>query len=80
MKLPLPALDVDLLIEHNGHQATLQGAGHHFVARFPTLRSLFHFLRTLWPLRKRLPREVEFQVEWKGFRFPSNRFAKGRGV
>src|SRR5271165_1804786 len=70
MKRPLPALDLDLRIEHRGRQASVQGSGKHFVAKCPTLLSLFHFLFALWPLRKQFPTEYNFQIEWRGFRFP----------
>ncbi len=70
MPKPLPLLDLDLLIEHGGHEAALTGSGRQFVAKFPTLASLFHFSRALWPWRRNLPSEYSIQVEWRGFRFP----------
>lgn len=73
MKLPLPALDLDLVIEHEGYQAEVKGSGRHFVAKVPTLLGLLHFARTLWPARKAFPRDYEVQVEWRGFRFPRTR-------
>lgn len=73
MKKPLPALDLNLLIEHGGHQTSVIGSRYDFVARFPTLLSLLHFVRTLWPSRKEFPRGYGFQIEWKGFRFPLKR-------
>ena len=39
------------------------------VARFPTLLSLLHFSLAFWPVRKRVPGEFQFQVEWRDFRF-----------
>ncbi len=70
MKWQLHALDLDLLIEHRGYQARVKGSGRHFVAKFPTLLALFHFLRILWPSRKQLPDGFDFQMEWRGLRFP----------
>ena len=69
MNRPVPALDLDLLIEHGGHQVGVKGSGRHFVAKFPTLLSLLHFLLAFWPVRKRVPGEFQFQVEWRDFRF-----------
>ena len=45
MKRPIPDLDVDLLIEHDGYQLKLRGSEMRFVANFPTLLSLLHFYR-----------------------------------
>ncbi len=70
MTRPLPALDVDLVVEHEGYQAKLQGSGRDFVAVFDTLASLVHFVRAAYPFRKSLPSEYRFQIECKGFRFP----------
>ena len=70
MKQPPPVLDVDLLIEHGGHQLKLSESGTRFAARFPTLLSLFHFLRISWASRKRNPREASFSVEWRRLRIP----------
>ena len=70
MKRPLPVLDVDLLIEHGGHQLKLRGSGTRFAAKFPTLLSLLHFLRISWSSRKRIPREASFHVEWRRLRIP----------
>jgi hypothetical protein len=64
MKRPLPALDVDLLIEHDGRHLELRGSEMRFVARFPTLASLFHFLRIFWPYRNRAPLEATLEIEW----------------
>jgi len=73
MKRLLRSLDVDLRLEHAGHHASVSGSRGNFVIKFPTLLSLFHFLRVLWPSRRRVPEGCNFQVEWKGFRFPPNR-------
>ena len=64
----LPALDLDLRIAHGGHRFELKGSRLCFVARFATLRSLLHFLRLGWSLRRQLPREVSLSVEWHNFR------------
>ena len=69
MNPPWPALDVDLLIEHDGHQVGVTGSGRHFVAKFPTLFSLLHFSWAFWSVRKHVPREFQFQVELRDFRF-----------
>jgi hypothetical protein len=65
MTQPPPVLDVDLLIERGGHQLKPRGSGACFAARFPTLLSLFHFLRIAWPFRKRIPQEAASHVEWR---------------
>jgi hypothetical protein len=61
-------LDVDLLIERGGHELKLSGSGIRFVARFPTLRSLFHHLRFFWPARNLIPGSVQILVEWRKLR------------
>jgi hypothetical protein len=68
MKRPLPVLEVDLLIEHDGHHLKLRGSGMRFVAKFPTLLSLFHFLRNFWSFKQHVPREASLQVEWRQLR------------
>lgn len=70
MKPPLPVLDIDLLIEHGGHDLKLRGSGMRFVAKFPTLLSLFHFLRIFRSFKRRIPREASLQFEWRRFRIP----------
>lgn len=70
MKQPPPVLDVDLLIEHAGHQLKLRGSGTRFAAEFPTLLSLFHFLRISWTSRNQMPKATSFHVEWRGIRIP----------
>ena len=65
MQRPLPDLDVDLLVEHEGHTLKLRGAGNRFAAKFPTLIALLHFSRIFWPSRKRLPEEILLRVEWR---------------
>jgi len=69
----LQSLDVDLRLEHNGHQAAVSGSKGSFVVKFPSLFSLFHFARVLWPSRKQVPAGCKVQIEWKGFRFPPSR-------
>jgi hypothetical protein len=70
MRRSLPVLDVDLLIDHGGHQLKLKGSEMCFAAKFPTLRSLFHFFRIFWSSRTRIPREASFHVEWRRLRIP----------
>jgi hypothetical protein len=70
MKRPLPVFEVDLLIEHGGHRLKLRGSGTRFAARFPTLLSLFQFLRISWASRKRIPPQASFHVEWRRLRIP----------
>ena len=65
MQRPLPDLDVDLLVEHEGHTLQLVGAGKRFAAKFPTLISLVHYSRIFWSSRHRLPSEVSLKVEWR---------------
>ena len=69
MNPPLPALDVDLLIEHQGHRVEVKGSGRHLVATFPTLFSLWHFSRAFWPVRNYVPLDLDFKVEWRSFRW-----------
>lgn len=78
MKRPLPVLDLDLLIEHGGHQLKLRGSKMRFVARFPTLLSLLHFLLVFWPYRKLAPRGASFRVEWRQLRIPVKTASEGR--
>jgi hypothetical protein len=66
MTPPLPALDLDLRVEHGGHRVSLTGTGKRFTARFPTVASLLHFARIFWPLRKRFPREYSLRVSLRG--------------
>lgn len=68
--IPLPVLEVDLLIEQGGRRLHLQGSGTHFVASFPNFASLLHFAPILWPYRKRIPRPSSLHVEWRGLRIP----------
>ncbi len=73
MKRLLPELDVDVVIEHGGHQMAVSGSGKRFVARFQNLGAIVHFGMRAWPFRKLMPSSCEWQVEWKGRRFPSDR-------
>ncbi len=66
MRHTLRALDIDLQIEHGGHQLKLTGSGMRFVARFPTLLSIVHFTPIFWPVRKILPSEARVRIEWRG--------------
>lgn len=70
MKHTLPALDVDLLIEHDGHHMKLRGSAMRFVAKFPTLLSLAHFMRFFWSSRKRIPHEASVHLEWRQLSIP----------
>jgi hypothetical protein len=70
MKPPLPALDVDLLIEHGVHHMRLKGSETRFAARFSTLSSLWHFLRIFWSYRRGACHEATVQVEWRQFIVP----------
>ncbi|MDZ4796569.1 MAG: hypothetical protein SGI92_00295 [Bryobacteraceae bacterium] len=66
MKHTLRALDVDLQIEHGGHDLKLTGSGMRFVARFPTLLSTVHFVPIFWSVRKSLTCEAYVRIEWRG--------------
>jgi hypothetical protein len=68
MRPLLRALDVDLVLEYQGHPMNLQGSGGRFAARFPTLSSAIVFLRALWPYRKRLPSGITIDLQWKWIR------------
>ena len=72
MQPPFPSLDLDLLIEHAGHQLTLSGSGMAFIATFPSLASLFHFARLGWSFRSQIPRHATLRVAWRGFSIPVN--------
>ena len=65
MQRPLPALEVDLLIEHGGHAMKVTGSASRFVANFPSLRAVLHFARVFWPLRKRIPHQIALEAEWR---------------
>lgn len=69
IQLPI-VVEVDLLIEHDGRQLTVQGSGGNFVARFPTLASLFHFARIIWARRTAAPIDATFQVAWRRLSIP----------
>ena len=66
--LDLNLVDVDLLVEHDGHKLKLNGSDSRFVARLPTLVSLFHFGGLFWSLRKRIPQQASLHMEWRPFR------------
>ena len=71
--LPLPALEVDLVIEHGGHAVTLTGSSSGLVANFPSLRAMLHFARVFWPLRSRIPNQIGLEAEWRQLRVPVRR-------
>lgn len=60
----LNALELDLLISHEGHEVALQASGGAFVARFESFASLVHFFRAAWPSRKLVPAGIDVRVEW----------------
>jgi len=66
----LPELDVYLDVEHEGHGLKLTGSGTQFEAAFPSIQSAIHFLRVLWPIRKKLPPKISVSVRWRSFRIP----------
>jgi len=67
---PVPhVLECDLLIEHQGRQLRLEGSGGEFIARFPTLASLVHFVPLGWAYRRSLPAKIAVQVKWKNLSF-----------
>ena len=68
MKHTPPALEIDVIFEHGGRQATLKGSGHIFVATFPTLLSLIHFWRVLRGWRNKFPTGYGLRIEWRGVR------------
>lgn len=70
MTPPIPVLDVDLLIEHDGHRLKLRGSERRFVANVPTLLSLLHFSRIFWQYRKRVAEEYSLEVQWRQLRIP----------
>ncbi len=74
MQLPLHVLDLDLLVQHGGHEVSVKGTGGQFVARFPTLFSLLHFSSAMWPIRKHIPPGMGLQVELHGLRLRVSKF------
>ncbi len=73
MQPPLPALEVDLVIEHGGHAVKVTGSASRVVANFPSLRAALHFARVFWPLRKQVPNQIGLQAEWRQLRVPLRR-------
>lgn len=65
----LQAVELDLTVEQGGHLMTLQGADGEFVVTFPTLRSLLHFGREMWPQRHLKPKGIRVSVRWRGLRW-----------
>ena len=61
----LPSLELDLRIEHDGHQLSLTGSRMRFCANFPTLLSAVHFVRMFWPSRRFLPANASVRVQWR---------------
>ena len=61
-------LEVALRVEQGGHQLEVVGAGRRFVVRFPTLLSLLHYVRIVWPSRDLIPRSLSVLVEWRRLR------------
>lgn len=68
----LRALELDLAVEHEGHLVRLTGAGGRFLVRFPTLSSLIHFGRVVFPARKQFPSGFSVRLEWRGLGFRVN--------
>lgn len=66
----LPNLKLDLLIEQHGHQVRLTGSGSAFLATFPTLASLLHFAKLLWPFRHHRPANVSLRIQWGWLNLP----------
>lgn len=69
----LPALDLNVVVEHGGHRVAVTGSGRRFIATFATVSSLLHFFFASWRLRKFFPESYSFQAEWRGRRFPPSR-------
>ncbi len=69
MRLP-PVIEVDLLIEHDGRHLTVRGSGRNFVAKFPSLPSLFHFARIFWAHRTEAPIDAIVQIAWRRLSIP----------
>lgn len=61
----LRAVELDLVVEQDGHQATLQAQDGNFLVTFPTLRSLLHFARELWPQRHQMPMGITVAIRWR---------------
>lgn len=68
LDLDLGRLDVDLLIEHEGHRMKLTGSQNRFAAEFSSLVSLFHYARTFWSQRKIAPPGTSLSIGWRGLR------------
>ena len=65
----LPRVELNLLIEHEGHEFRLTGTRNRFLADFPTLLSAVHFSRVLWPSRRLLPVGISMRVQWRWVSF-----------
>lgn len=65
----LQAVELDLVIEQGGQRMTVRGQNGQFLATFPSLRSLFHFARELWPWRQHKPSGVRVVVGWRSLRW-----------
>ncbi len=74
MQLPPHVLDLDLVLQHDGHEVSVKGTDGQFVARFPTLLSLLHFSTALWPVRKHIPAGMGLHVELHGLRLRVSKF------
>ena len=61
-------LEVALRVEQGGHQLEVVGEGRRLVVKFPTLLSILHYVRIVWPARDRIPQSLSVLVEWRRLR------------
>jgi hypothetical protein len=64
-----PELALELQIENGGHRMRISGSAGQYVAEFPSLRSLVHFLAIGWRWRGQVPRGWRVQMAWRGLRW-----------
>jgi len=70
--LPYLNLEVNLHLEHSGHNLDITGTGPDYTLRFPSLASALHYAMNFWPLRKRLPEGTVIHLQYRSFTFRYN--------
>jgi len=62
-------LEVNLHLEHSGHNLDIMGTGPDYTVQFPTLFSIFHYAFTFWPLRKQIPEGTVIHLKYRSFHY-----------
>jgi len=60
-------LQVNLHLEHSGHNLDVTGTGHDYTVRFPSLPSALHYAIHFWPLRKQIPEGTVIRLKYRSF-------------